>query len=427
MGLISSIYAAVSGLQLNSQELSVVGDNIANVNTIGFKRGRAVFEDSLAQWVVGPGSGQIGNGARAQTVQKMMGQGALLQTGVGTDLAIQGSGFFVAQGEVNGAKVNYFTRSGQFAVDNEGFLSTLNGMRVQGYTADAEGNILYNQGNLLIGDTSFPPLASSEVTLKANLDAQAEVLPPLDLGDLSGTTNFSTTTTVYDSLGTPHQIDIYFHNDGGGQWSWVGLTDGGGIEGGVEGEQTQIASGTMTFDAEGKMATHTQTSTFTPKDALAQPLNFNLGDPTATNGTGLDGITQFSAPSAASFINQDGYPPGELAGIQIDDSGIILGTFTNGQSRTLAQLALSDFPASDQLMRVGGNMYAQTAEAGEPNIGTAMTGGRGQVVSGALEQSNVDLAQEFIRMIASQRSYQANAKTISSADQLLAELMSLKR
>jgi flagellar hook protein FlgE len=339
MGLISSIYAAVSGLQLNSQELSVVGDNIANVNTIGFKRGRAVFEDSLAQWVVGPGSGQIGNGARAQTVQKMMGQGALLQTGVGTDLAIQGSGFFIAQGEVNGSMVNYFTRAGQFTIDEEGFLSTLNGMRIQGYEADAVGNIMYNQTNLPLGDTSFPPLASQEVTLKANLDAQAEVLPPVDLGDLGGTTNFSTTTTIYDSLGTPHQVDIYFHNDGAGQWSWVGLTDGGGLDGGVPGEATQIASGTMTFDQEGKMATHTQASSFAPADALPQDLNFNLGDPTATNGTGLGGITQFSAPSAASFINQDGYPPGELAGIQINETGQVLGTFTNGQSRTLAQLA----------------------------------------------------------------------------------------
>ena len=210
MGLISSIYAAVSGLQLNSQELSVVGDNIANVNTTAFKRGRAVYEDSLAQWVVGPGSGQIGNGARAQTVQKMMGQGALLQTGVGTDLAIQGSGFFVVEGEVNGSIVNYYTRSGQFTVDNDGFLSSLNGMRVQGYTADAEGNVLYNQGNLKIGDKSFPPLASSEVVLKANLDAQAEVLPPVDLGDLAGTTNFSTTTTVYDSLGTPTKLTFTF-------------------------------------------------------------------------------------------------------------------------------------------------------------------------------------------------------------------------
>ena len=146
----------------------------------------------------------------------------------------------------------------------------------------------------------------------------------------------------------------------------------------------------MTFDQEGKMATHTQTSSFAPADALPQPLNFNLGDPTATGGTGLDGITQFSAP-AASFINQDGYPPGELAD-PIDDMGAVMGTFTNGQSRTLAQLAIADFPAADQLMRVGGNMYAQTAEAGEANIGTAVTGGRGQIVSGALEQSNVDLA-----------------------------------
>ena len=125
----------------------------------------------------------------------------------------------------------------------------------------------------------------------------------------------------------------------------------------------------MTFDAEGKMATHTQTSTFAPVGALAQPLNFNLGDPTATNGTGLDGITQFSAPSAASFINQDGYPPGELAGIQIDDTGMVLGTFTNGQSRTLAQLAISDFPAADQLMRVGGNMVPDRGKPASPTLG----------------------------------------------------------
>ena len=180
----------------------------------------------------------------------------------------------------------------------------------------------------------------------------------------------------------------------------------------------------------GKLTAMTQASNFNPLGAVnPQPLAFDFGDPTGGTpaGTGLAGITQFAASSATAFTGQDGYAAGSLGSIQVDTAGRITGVFSNGQTRVLAQVAVAGFTADDQLLRVGGNLFEATPASGQPAIGVAGTGGRGSMVSGALEQSNVDLAGQFIRMIAAQRAFEANSKTISTADQLLQELIALKR
>ncbi|MBX7114019.1 MAG: flagellar hook-basal body complex protein, partial [Myxococcaceae bacterium] len=172
----------------------------------------------------------------------------------------------------------------------------------------------------------------------------------------------------------------------------------------------------------------TQTSNFTPLGSVnPQALNFNFGDPTAASGTGAKGLTQFASPSTVTFMNQDGYASGELARISIEADGTIMGAFTNGQSRALGQVALADFEAPDRLERLGGNLYGEMPASGQPTLGAPGNGGRGSVVAGALEQSNIDLATEFVRMISAQRGFQANSKTITTADQLLNELIALKR
>lgn len=427
MSLFSSLYSGASGLAANSLELAVVGDNIANSNTVGYKSHRAAFEDALAQSLVGI-SGQRGMGTQLAAVQRMMTQGALIGTGSPTDLAIQGEGFFVVRGSANGREGIFFSRAGQFTLDRDGYLTTSDGMRVQGYAANELGELQRTLGDIRIAGLTSTPRATETITIRANLQADAAVPAAFDPANPDATSSFSTSTTVYDSLGKPHQVEIYFCKVADGSWEWHALVDGGSIDGGTPGVSEEIASGTLTFDTGGKLVSQTQTSDFRPVGATGpQPLTFDFGDPTSTGGTGLAGITQFASPSAVTFLNQDGYAAGNFASVSIEADGSIVGSFTNGQTRVIGQVALADFTAPDKLERLGGNLYAANQLTGEPNIGVATTGGRGSIVSGALEQSNVDLANEFIRMISAQRNFQANSKTLTTADQLLADLIQLKR
>jgi flagellar hook protein FlgE len=428
MSLLTSLSSGTSGLSSASAELSVVSDNLANTNTIGFKGGRAAFEDALAQSVVG-GSGEVGLGSRLQGVQRILSQGELANTGVSTDLALEGPGYFVVRGAVAGRTSNYFTRAGQFQIDSSGYLVNMGGMRVQGYGADATGTVTSAFGDLLVGSAASQPRASTTLTFRTNLQADAAIPPTFALANPSGTSSSSTSVTAYDSLGNAHQIQIYFRKTAdGGPWEWHAIADGGSLTGETAGNPVEVAGGTLSFDNTGRLTAQTQASDFNPRNAVnPQPLTFDFGDPTGAGGTGLLGVTQFSAPSSTTFVGQDGYSSGELTRIQIDKNGNVQGVFTNGQARTIGQVAVASFAAADQLERMGSNVYSQTRASGEPAIGAAGDGGRGTISAGALEQSNVDIAEQFVRMIAAQRAFQANSKTITTADQLLSELIAMKR
>jgi flagellar hook protein FlgE len=428
MSLLTALSAGTTGLETSSLELSVVGDNISNANTIGFKSGRAAFEDALTQTVVG-GTGEIGLGSRLQSVQKILTQGALNSTGNATDLALQGNGFFVVSGNHNGQTANFFTRAGQFTVDKDGYLVNLGGLRVQGFPADPTGAVTAQPGDLLVGTASAQPRASGDVTVKANLQSDAALVPAWDPANPSTTSNFSTSLTVYDSLGSAHGVQVFFRKTAPGAWEWHAMSDGAGLTGGTAGTLAEIGSGTLGFDTQGRLSAVTQASSFNPLGAVqAQPLNFNFGDPVGVGGgTGLLGITQFASQSATTFIGQDGFSSGQLASIRIDATGNINGVFTNGQTRVLGAVAVAGFSGPDRMERVGGNLYQQTQASGQPVIGAPGAGGRAAIISGSLEQSNVDLAEQFVRLIAAQRAFQANSKTITTADQLLSELIALKR
>jgi flagellar hook protein FlgE len=428
MSLLTALGSGTTGLEASSLELSVVGDNIANANTIGFKAGRAAFEDALSQSVIG-GTGQIGLGARLEAVQAMIAQGALSTTGVATDLALQGGGYFIVNGAHNGAQGTYYTRAGQFTVDRDGYLVNLEGLRVQGFAANPAGALSGVPTDLLVGTASAQPNPTANVTFRANLQADAPLIAaPWDPANPSTTSNFSTTVTVYDTLGASHPVQVFFRRTGAGTWDWHAMTDGGGLNGGTPGVLTEIAAGTLGFDTNGALNAVTQASNFNPRGAtVPQPLTFNFGDAIAGGGTGLLGVTQFATASASTFIGQDGYGSGQLSSIKIGAQGIITGVFTNGQTRTLGQVAVASFAAEDRMEKIGGNLVAQTMESGQPVVGAPGSGGRGSIVAGALEQSNVDLAEQFVRMIAAQRAFQANSKTITTADQLLSELIAMKR
>ena len=438
MSLVSSLYTGQSGLEQSSTDLSVIGDNIANSNTVGYKSSRADFSTAMAQQMLGAGGvvSQVGLGTELMSVQKILTQGALNNTGVATDLALDGTGFFVAKGSHNGRQGQFYTRAGQFSMDKSGYLVNQEGLRIQGYPADPTGVVGSSAGDLKLGASSSPALKTSTITAKANLDAGTATLAaawdPLNPGT---TSNFATSVTLFDSLGKEHQTQIYFRKTGNlatgeATWTYHAMTDGGGLTGGVAGTPTEIQTGDLTFGLDGALQSVANVAgTFNPLNATqAQAVTINMGDPTAVaGGTGLLGVTQFSAASAPISVTQNGYGSGELANISMDKEGKVLGAFTNGQSRVVGQLTIALVGAADQMERAGGNLFAETTESGNATLGKAGSGGRAGVVAGALENSNVDLSNEFIKMITAQRNYQANAKTVSTADQLLAELMNLKR
>ncbi len=432
MSLTSLLSIGVSGIEGASSDMEVVGNNIANADTIGFKESRADFANQISQDLIG--AGQVGLGTVLQMSQKIMDQGSLVTTGNATDLALQGNGFFVVQGTANGTTGQYYTRDGQLTIDQNGNLITQGGLDVQGYQADATGALAGTLSNLDVGNASALPNPTANITLKGNLSSNDTT--PLGAWDATSTTtatntsNFQTNVTVYDSLGAAHQVTVYFRNDGGGAWEWHALTDGSGTTGGTAGVPVQVAQGTMNFDTTGALTAETQTSTFNPLNATnPQALNFNFGTPTGTGGSGVDGLTSTADSTGAAgditFTNQDGYATGTLSSISVNASGIVTGAFSNGQTRTLAQVAVASFAAPDQLNDDGGNLYSETAPSGQPTIGMASSGGRASISAGALEQSNVDLSSQLVEMISAQRNFQANSRSVSAADAVLQDLMSI--
>jgi flagellar hook protein FlgE len=432
------MYSSASGLNATTDELSVVGDNISNSQTVGFKASRTDFADAMTQEMVG-GAGEQGLGVRTLTVQKLMAQGSFTTTNQDTDVAIEGNGMFVLKGSYGGSTGTYYTRDGQFTIDKNGYMVNEEGLRVQGMQADTTGNVSSGLlGDLQVGNASAPAKATDDITVRGNLDSTATPTenPVAATGyagwtvtDAKNTSNFSTSMVVYDSLGKPVQLDVYFCMDSVGDWHYHAVTDGANLTAGVANTPTEVATGELKFDTEGKLVSNTTTAnTFNPVNATnPQPLTFNFGTGTATGGSGLDGITQYAAASAMSFVTQAGFTSGSLSKLSIGSDGTITGGFTNGQSRILGQLVLGNFAAPDELARTGGSLYQETVASGPGTLGTPATADRGSISAGALEQSNVDLSQEFINMIAAQRSFEADSKTLTTADQLLSDLMMIHR
>ena len=446
MSLVTSLYVGQSGLDASTTELSVVGDNIANSSTVGFKAARTVFSDEMAQQLVGA-NGQMGLGVSTMTIQKLFSQGGFTTTGLSTDVAIQGNGMLVVKGNQGGVDGTFYTRNGQLTIDKDGYLTNLDGLRVQGLQADAAGTVTSGLlGDMEVGNASAPAKATDSITIRGNLDQTA---PPTDstfsVADAKDTSNFNTTMTVYDSLGNAIQLNIYFCKKDpannttptdSGEWTYHVLTDGGNLSVDGAGNATtagtasEVATGELDFDSDGRLTTNTTAlNNFNPKNASApQNLTFNFGTGTSTaGGSGLDGLTQYAATSAVSFVTQEGSSSGSLSSISIGQDGTITGGFTNGQTRTLGPFILANFKAPDQLQRIGSTLYTETPQSGSPTLGTPSTADRGSINAGTLEQSNVDISAEFIRMIAAQRNFEANSKTLTTADQLLAELMQIKR
>jgi flagellar hook protein FlgE len=416
--VLSALYAAVSGLENHQTRLDVIANNIANVNTTAFKASRVTFKEAFVQLLQGasrpPGDlggvnpMQIGSGMNIGSIDQLMTQGTLESTGQNTDLAIQGDGFFVVS---NGSQQLY-TRAGNFQLDADGHLiSADNGYIVQGINADTSGNISSSSSisniALPIGQKAAAK-ATANITLTGDLDASAAVG---DTHDMS--------VTVYDALGAAHTLDMTFTNTAPGAWSWSATSPDADVSTGT---------GTATFDGTGKLLTFTAPGTgtsltITPSNG-ADPFDVNVNAGTIGD---IDGLAGFGHSSNAVISQQDGYTSGDLESISVDAQGVVTGAFSNGVSHALAQISLAEFNNPSGLLRQGDSTYSESANSGLPVIGFAGTSNTSTITPGALENSNVDLSAEFTDMIETQRGFQANARVITTADEMLSELVNMQQ
>jgi flagellar hook protein FlgE len=397
------MFSGVSGLRSHQTMVDNIGNNIANVNTFGFKSSTVVFQDLLSQVLQGAGMptgtaggtnpAQIGLGVKVAGITTSFTQGAAQSTGRATDLSIQGDGFFMVAGS-SGEQL--FTRAGALSFDALGRLVTASGDIVQGWTATADGVVNTNAG---VGSIVMPlgqqirPVATTGISLGGNLDA-----------DAADGTEVTTTITVYDDAGSPYDVRLTFTRSGASWDITADVTD---------------AAGNVTNPAVGPSLTFTDGALTSANPTLT------IGATTITlDGAGL---VQFAGPSGAAALSQNGAALGTLQSFTIAGDGTINGVFSNGRTRPLGQIALANFTNPAGLEKAGDSTYRATVNSGNPAIGAPGTGGRGAILSSTLEMSNVDLAAEFTNLIIAQRGYQANSRVITSSDELLQELVNLKR
>jgi flagellar hook protein FlgE len=490
MSLNASMWTGVSGLRGHGQQMGVIGNNIANVSTVGFKGSRMHFEDFMSQSVsVAGGTGQVGRGVSVGAILGDFSQGSMETTNEATDVAIQGNGFF--QVSPAGQEIVYYTRAGNFRFDNEGFLVDPHGYRVQGWAME-EGESKGNPIDIELEDFQSPPEATSEINMIFNLDSETESNtgadplweqweglqdPPVDPIDQESYA-YQSTLKVYDQNGGSHDLSIYFdprREDDGGElvdpndpnqtWDFmvtVPPEEDARHDGGApidDAEKGLIQRGQLVFNAAGDLtnmifydeagaAINTEDMEFEGGNPLVElnflgdgeefqtQLDFGLsfngladGDPPDPADWTKDAMASTSYSSASTTLSQsqDGYTSGFLQNVSFGRDGVMTGRFSNGQVQEMYQLSLADFNNVWGLRREGGNLFAETRDSGDAVTGKAGVGRFGTVSGNSLELSNVDLATEFVKMISSQKGFQANSKTITTTDTMLDEVIRMKR
>ena len=409
---------ALSSLSAHATAVDVVGNNLANLSTPGFKASTVVFHDLVTQ-ALGLGETQVGLGTGRPLTIRQFSQGALQSSGGNLDAAIQGDGFFIVR-DYTGATL--LTRAGNFRVDEEGNLLTATGDQVQGWTES--GGVV--DTNAPIGTIVVPvgslraPSATTEFSLNLNLNASAVVGEP--------SASFSTPIEVVDSIGAAHVVTVNFTKTAANTWDYEVTIPGGEVTAGTPGTPHSLGTGTLTFDDHGLLATPAAPATIAvPVAGLASgaadlAIDWDLYDPDGTSR-----LTQYSQTSAVAAVSQDGAPAAQLVKVGLGAGGTIMAQYSNGEQKVVGQVALAAVRNPDSLIAVGNNNYIQTARTASPAIGMPETGGRGKIVSQSLEASTVDIAQEFTNLIVLQRGYQANARVVTTVDEMSQETISLKR
>jgi flagellar hook protein FlgE len=419
--MIASLFAGISGLNANASAMTVIGDNIANVNTIAFKGNQSTFANVLSTSVAASNESNVGRGVEFWGALPSWNQGSLENTASPTDLAINGQGFFIVN-DGNGSP--FYTRAGQFHLDKNGDLVNPAGYVIQGYEIDANGNLGLLTDVSIPGERISPPSPTDFFSIDLNLDNGAAV------GD-----TFSPTVTVYDSLGNPIAVNLLFTKlaPGGGppaipDRTWrveasipasagTGVTFNGGD-----------AFDLFTFDTDGELqdpaADISITLALTNGAVASQTITWDIVDDA---GSPLEDVTGYATPSTVTFQQQNGFPAGILSGISVDEDGVVTAAYSNGELIPVFQVAVADFPSYYGLTKRGDNLYQESLASGQAMEGLAGQGSRGKISPMSIEMSNIDLAQEFVKMITTQRAFQANSRVITASDEILTELINIKR
>ena len=408
--MMRSMFSGVSGLRSHQTMMDVVGHNIANVNTAGFKTSQVTFQEALAQTLGGPsGAGvgrggtnpiQMGLGTRVASTDGVFTQGATQVTGRPTDLALQGDGYFILESQ--GERV--YTRAGSFRFDEIGNLVAPGGLMVLGWMADSVGNV---DSQVAIAPINLPLTQVIEPNLTTEVSVGGNLSSDLQAGEVH-----RTSINIIDSLGSTHELLVEFENTGSNAWD---------VRAQVAGNAMTLSTSSITFNPDGSLngSGAITVSGYTPPGA--DPLNFTL------DIGGTNGVVQYGGASTAEATDQNGNQIGFLRDFAIAEDGSVTGVFSNGEAKKLAQIATSTFNNPSGLVRVGNSHFSASVNSGQALIGLPGSGGRGAVTAGALEMSNVDLAQEFTNLIIAQRGFQANSRIITASDEILADLVNIKR
>ncbi len=459
MALSSALFSGISGLSTLGNAMQIIGDNIANVNTVGFKSSTFTFQDLLSQSTATmSGTSQVGRGTAMGDIYSAFEQGSFESTGNTTDLGIGGDGFFIVR---EGATQNlYYTRAGNFRFDKDGFLVNPEGYVVQGWALNENGEETGSVNDIELTSFTSPPQETDTIEVIVNLDSDATSLSANLSGQWNSANNppigegfyeYQTSMKVYDSLGSTHDITIYFDKGAGATYEYIVTCNPGedNRTGANNPDRGLLARGVITFNSGSGVITNiTMERNDGDGNYAAAPIvngyftfapTFITGNPMAVAldfGSRYDGVsfvngslstTQFARASTTTFQAANGYGAGDLQGVNVDVDGIITGTYSNGQLIELYKVALAKFTNEQGLFKVGGNLYKETRESGIPVSGGPGANGLGSIAPNSLEQSNVDMATEFVKMISTQRGFQANSKIITVVDQMLQELINLKR
>ncbi|WP_044870417.1 flagellar hook protein FlgE [Pseudomonas sp. LFM046] len=439
----------LSGLRAATSDLNVTGNNIANAGTAGFKQSRAEFADVYAASVLGTGKNAQGSGVSLGDVSQLFNQGNINYTQNALDLAINGNGFFQTS---NNGEVSY-TRAGYFGTDRNGYIVNNFGYRLQGYGVDGNGNVQNGVvSDLQVQTSNQAPKATTQVAQKFNLNSttKAPTNTPFDPSDPTTYTS-STSVNIYDSQGNAHVMTQYFINNADpaatppvtNNWTMSVLVDGRNPS---DPSNTTPHSMNLLFNADGSLDTAGMATggalNYDPATGLMNmddwvpassdggtPANWSANGAVASaTGISIDirGSSQYSSAFAVNSISQDGYTTGQLAGLEIDDTGVIFARYTNGQSKVQGQVILANFANVQGLSPVGKTGWVQSFESGEPVVGTPRSGTLGALQAGALEDSNVELSDQLVNLIVAQRNYQANAKTIQTEDAVTQTIINLR-
>ncbi|GGY06669.1 flagellar hook protein FlgE [Paludibacterium paludis] len=411
----------LSGLSAASKQLDVIGNNVANASTVGFKQSRAEFADMYATSFYGVASTAAGIGVNTAAVTQQHTQGNITPTARSLDMAINNNGFFIVKAgasTANSAGTIYATRNGQFQVDQQGYIVNTSGDRLQGWTASTGGVVTQGPVNDLQLQTALiNPKVTSAVGMGVNLDSRMTPTAGTTLDPTkTNTFNWSNATTVYDSLGNPHNLTLYYQKAAptttGTDWVVNAYVDGN--------PATAPNTFTLNFNTNGALTTTAKfpvSFTPAPVNGSATPVSFTVD---------YTGSTQYGQNAGTTSLTNDGYAPGTLRAINIDKTGIIQATYTNSQTRTIGQVAIGNFTNPQGLQPSGNNHWVETYSSGPMQINAPGSGTAGLLQSAALEDSNVDLTTELVNMITAQRFYQANAQTVKTQDQVLQTLINLR-